>query len=431
MLLRPGEIIKGTTNYHINREITRSSFGAIFDGRDDTGRQVVVKQLINLATDHQEFRGQVNYFKREGEILLNYRHPKVVEGYDYIEKEEDGEYIIVMEKIHGSTLASLLAKYREENQGQPLPEKMVISIGIEICEVLNYLHTLPGQIIYRDMKPENVMWDSVKKTIKLIDFGTARFGDRTKKVTLCYGTDGYAPPELYDKKKDVSFYSDVYATGATLYELLTGSMPAPYKTPDSFQGYDHLINPRLKEIITRAMDQNPEKRYQTALAMKEDLEKIFDGRPEIDTVQTENPYPAGSCFCPKCGISPRNNKMTFCTKDGEKLHTVLLQIAFPGEPVMELPVINEISLMGRLDEEGGIFPDIDISKFDRGRFASRRHGWIEKKGNLFYIKINPDNTNTTFLNEKPLSPGKYIPLKNGNKLRFGNLEIIFVTRPVI
>jgi len=156
----------------------------------------------------------------------------------------------------------------EESAGL-LPERRVLSWAAQICDVLHFLHTQSPPIIYRDMKPSNVMEQDGNGVCKVIDFGIARFWKpgRTKD-TLILGTPGYAPPEQYGKGQTQAA-SDVYALGATLHHLLTGRDPEskPFKYPLVRQ-LNPRVSPRTEAVIRKATQIKPADRYQTIAALK-------------------------------------------------------------------------------------------------------------------------------------------------------------------
>jgi serine/threonine-protein kinase len=235
----------------------------VFRARNNEGGFVVVKQLFDTGSGTPEdFEYQRKLFHREAEILTAVNHPKIVRGLELIERDPD--LFFVMELVQGPSLRKVFDDWRAAHNNQPFPAETAVAVGIELCDALHYVHMLPGQIIYRDLKPENVMWDSVAQTCKLVDFGTARFSAKSKKVTQGLGTEGYAPPELYSTRADVTFSADVFTIGAVMYELLTGESPEPKTTPRDFRGYDPQIPDGLKQIVLTALQIDPLRRFQTA-----------------------------------------------------------------------------------------------------------------------------------------------------------------------
>ena len=212
MLLKPGEHISGAAHsYEIVEILGQGTYGTVFRARDEDANFVVIKQLFDTGSaSTEDFQYQRKLFWREAEILAQISHPKIVKFVERIPDAptppEDEDIFLVMELVQGTTLRKVFDDYRLANNSQPFPAEAVVAVGIELCEALHYLHTLPGQIIYRDLKPENVMWDSVAQKCKLIDFGTARFSDKSRRATQGLGTEGYAPPELYSSRSELSFF---------------------------------------------------------------------------------------------------------------------------------------------------------------------------------------------------------------------------------
>jgi serine/threonine-protein kinase len=337
MLLKPGEILEGEQGtYEMVEVIGQGTYGTVFRARDINGNFVVVKQLFDTGSASQEdFEYQRKLFHREAEILMMVNHPKIVRGIELIERDPD--LFFAMELVQGQSLRQVFEEYRQKNNNQPFPPEAVVAVGIELCEALQYVHSLPGQIIYRDLKPENIMWDANAQTCKLIDFGTARFSAKSRKVTQGLGTEGYAPPELYSTRADVTFSADVFTIGAVLYELLTGETPEPKITPRDFRGYDPRIPDALKQIVRRSLEIDPLKRFQTTQEMGDALRALGmdDAGPSLEAVgagRATNLHPLLSCFCPNCGAVPRSDKAVFCGKCRNLLHTVMLRVLPKNAP---------------------------------------------------------------------------------------------------
>jgi serine/threonine-protein kinase len=435
MLLKPGEHLQGAqSSYEMIEVIGQGAYGTVFRARDGEGNFVVVKQLYDTGSGTPEdFEYQRKLFHREAEILTSVNHPKIVHGIELIERDPD--LFFAMELVQGQSLRKVFDDWRASHNNQPFPAETAVAVGIEICEALHYVHTLPGQIIYRDLKPENVMWDSVAQTCKLIDFGTARFSARSKKVTQGLGTEGYAPPELYSTRADVTFSADVFTVGAVLYEILTGESPEPKTTPHDFRGYDPQIPSGLRAIVLTALQLDPLKRQQTAAEMGDQLRSLgLDAAgPSLEAVGASRPvnlHPLLSCFCPQCGATPRTDRALYCGKCRAPIHTVMLRVLPKNAPPTLLYLQKEESQLGRTDPDTGIFPDVDLSRFDTGRYVSRQHAAIKREGTQFYLTAQ-QTLNPTRIDGYLVSPGATVPLQNGARLEFADLVSNFVIRPVV
>jgi serine/threonine-protein kinase len=227
-----------------------------------------VKELLPDPHATPEEQAQAaEQFRREAAILAHLSHPNLPNVYDHF--EEDGRFYLVMDYIEGETLAQRL-----QRSPQGLPPEEVIRWALQLCDVLEYLHRREPPVIFRDMKPANVMV-TPEGEIKLIDFGVARLFDPSKRTdTLKMGTAGYAPPEQYAGQGQTTPRSDIYALGVTLHELLTGDDPTAH--PFTFTPPHQLnraVSPALSAAVMRAVSLDPAARYPSARAMREALEK--------------------------------------------------------------------------------------------------------------------------------------------------------------
>lgn len=213
----------------------------------------------------------------EARTLTKLRHPRLPTIVDIIETER--AYLIVMEYITGESLDKVLRQHGAQ------PVELVIKWGIQLCDVLQYLHTQQPAIIYRDMKPANIILKP-DGNIALIDFGLAReFKYDNVSDTSNLGTRGYAAPEQYDPNMQTDARTDIYSLGVTLYYLVTGRDPClpPYGI-SSVRTYDPTLPSQLDAIIQRCTEFNPEMRYQTAGELRNELNKI-----ETDQMIAGNP----------------------------------------------------------------------------------------------------------------------------------------------
>ncbi len=193
----------------------------------------------------------------ETDMLKRLNHPNLPSIVDVIDR--DDTFLIVMDYIEGKSLNSVL----KENGAQP--QEYVIEWAKQLCDVLGYLHSRKPPIIYRDMKPANIMLKP-DGNITLIDFGTAREYKNAGKLedTTCLGTQGYAAPEQFGGHGQTDARTDIFNLGATIYHLVTGHNPAkpPYEMRPIREWNPHLSS-GLEQIILKCTQPNPEMRYQS------------------------------------------------------------------------------------------------------------------------------------------------------------------------
>ena len=205
----------------------------------------------------------------ETDMLKKLNHDHLPSIIDVIDLEDS--FIIVMDYIEGKSLQHVI------NNGGAQPQELVIQWGIQLCDVLGYLHSRTPAIIYRDMKPANVMLKP-NGDVMLIDFGTAReFKNRAMvEDTTCLGTRGYAAPEQFGGRGQTDARTDIYCLGATLYHLITGHSPAepPYEIKPLSYWNSSYAGSGLEYIISKCCQQDPDARYQNCAELMYDLEHV-------------------------------------------------------------------------------------------------------------------------------------------------------------
>ena len=227
-MLVPGTVI--CSRYTIVKTLGRGGMGAVYIARTldhpdlpaglGPGQPVAVKQVLSSHLDGHERQRAIQAFEQEACLLARLRHPALVRVFEHLSSQDD-RYLI-MEYVDGWTLSQVIKR-----RDSPLPFARVQIITRQLCQVLSYLHGLDPPVIFRDLKPSNIMINR-SGNITLIDFGIARvFEDETQTQTYLrgVGSAGYAPLEQYAGGTDPR--SDVYSLGATLYTLLTHHIPPP------------------------------------------------------------------------------------------------------------------------------------------------------------------------------------------------------------
>jgi serine/threonine protein kinase len=261
------------------RSISKGGMGAVYLAEDNRafGRLCVVKQMLDYydTSNPEECRRAEQRFQEEGRTLASLSYPGIPQMFAFF--EEGGRYYLAMEYIQGDDLETFVTHEDEAGRivtGRRLPREEVIRYTIQVCRILEYLHSRPRPVVHQDIKPANLILEGQLGEVRLVDFGTARvripanveLGDGKK--SSVYGTDGYAPPEQYKGHPEPR--SDVFALAATIYHLLTDDDPRehPFKWP-------RLVGlPReLGLALERALRNSPEQRS-TAQELRQALEAL-------------------------------------------------------------------------------------------------------------------------------------------------------------
>jgi serine/threonine protein kinase len=286
----PNKLLKH--RYRVLQIIGKGGMGTVYIGEDTHlgNRLVAVKEMSQHNLSPLERRAAARNFKQEAHLLASLQHPHLPSIYDHF--EEDQRWYLVMSFVKGQTLAN----YLDVKNGK-VPVKEVLEIGIALCNVLNYLHSHQPPIIFRDLKPSNIM-RTQDGHIYLIDFGVARFFKPGQtKDTASYGTSGYAPPEQYGTTQTTP-RSDIYSLGATLYNLLSGYEPAntPFHFPP-IQQFLPMLPTAFVSLITQMLDLDEKERPQNVEVVKQELQKIFDSINSGPAIVTST-SPTSQIFAP-------------------------------------------------------------------------------------------------------------------------------------
>jgi serine/threonine-protein kinase len=436
--LEPGTLL--LDRYLIVQRVGGGGMGSVYQAKDKrlADRLCAVKEMIEMFADQNQRAKAVEDFKREAEVLAQLDHPSIPTVFDYF--IEGGRYYLVMRWIGGGDLAEQMRV-----RGGIVDEAVVTKWAIQISDVLHYIHSQKPPIIYRDLKPANLMLDDKSGRVMLVDFGIARIVRPTEKGVTAIGTMGYAPPELFAGK--VEPRSDIYSLGATMFHMLTGSDPQD----NPLLIFDFSKNPRprqinpnisaeMESILMRSVAHKPEDRHASALDFMRVLEEHstrLDNRPRSEPRPSVN-YSRPSHPSPSVPVAPRDSKPSytpssvtpsggaasatgadwvFCGHCGEKIGaedvycahcgnrqpaadavasgtgatvepriTAQLVVVSTNEIVKPIPIKTDSVLIGRTDPHTGIFPEIDLTMYDPETKVSRRHARIYRQGEQFLIE---------------------------------------------
>jgi serine/threonine-protein kinase len=445
--LDPGTLLY--SRYEIVRRIGGGGMGAVYLARDrNLGDQPrAVKEMIQSNIDESQHEKAINDFRRESMLLASLEHPSIPTIYDYFYDDDAARFYLVMKYISGG---DFLARLRNAPGGR-IDEKTVVDWACQVADVLEYLHRRNPPIIYRDLKPANLMIDGNSGRVMLIDFGIARWVSVQEKGVTAVGTMGYAPPELFSGK--VEPRSDVYSLGATMFHLLTGTDPQDNpllifdfnKNPRPRQLAPSLSN-EMEAILMRTVGYKPEDRFRSAAELRDTLaahlEKLRAGavtygtahgdRGGMKTMQVEMVY-CGFCggriayddvYCAHCGQRQPLAVASAALRTARA--TAKLVVMGTTELDSSFQLHKESSHIGRSDPHSQIFPEVDLSKFDPQTKISRRHARIFRKGDVYLVE-DLGSVNGTVLNDSlRLAPHQPRALESGDKLRLGETTLHFL-----
>lgn len=259
--------------YQLLTQVGSGGFGGVYRSVDlAEGQQIVAVKEINLrGLSTREIIEATDGFNREVNLLSALRHPNLPRIRDTFTDAE--HWYVVMDFIEGETLEA----YLQHRAGSSLPLQEALEMALQLCAVLDYLHTREPVVIFRDLKPSNVMRTPAGR-VYLIDFGIARlFTPGKLKDTMPFGSPGYAAPEQYGRAQTTP-QADVYSLGALLHALLTGNDPA--ESPFRFAPLPIGESPELAELdalIQRMVATAPEERPASVAEVKAVLQRLSEG----------------------------------------------------------------------------------------------------------------------------------------------------------
>jgi outer membrane protein assembly factor BamB/tRNA A-37 threonylcarbamoyl transferase component Bud32 len=245
--------------------------GAVYRARDlrfdAVDKIVAVKEMVNSASDPRMRQISIQNFGREANILASLSHPAIPKIFDYF--SESSRSYLILEFIEGQNMEHIL----EERRGV-FPQEQVAEWGLQICDVLSYLHSRKPPVIFRDIKPGNLILRPDGR-LMVIDFGIAKVFEHGQRGTMI-GTEGYSPPEQYRGIAEPR--GDLYALGATLHHMLTGRDPRlepPFTFHERPIRLFNQVSPDLEAAITKSLAYDMQERYASAVEFAADLSKAL------------------------------------------------------------------------------------------------------------------------------------------------------------
>lgn len=251
--------------YLVQHVLGRGGMGTVYLARDRAAQDipVAIKEMEVQAAGPKAMHQAIAQFQQEANLLAALDHPNLVKVSDFF--EEEGRYYLVMDLIRGRSLGELLS-----SRSQPFPVETVLEWATQLVDVLDYLHRQDPPILFRDLKPDNIMLDA-EGGLHLIDFGIARvFHPETATVTFIQGIGSadYCPLEQYIGAEGTDPRSDMYSLGATLYHLLTLRTPpraseqASHQRPiPSLQKLNPRVPRSFEDMIVKLLALRKEERY--------------------------------------------------------------------------------------------------------------------------------------------------------------------------
>src|SRR5271169_1915212 len=260
-----GELARLFPQLEILSLIGKGGMGAVYKARQPMLDRIVALKILPAQVTHgTDFADR---FTREARALAKLNHPNIVMVHEF--GQVNGQPYFIMEFVDGLNLRQL------EQEGKLSPRE-ALKIVPQICEALQFAHD--AGIVHRDIKPDNILLDK-KGRVKIADFGIAKIlgtaEDPAIPVTQgAIGTPHYMAPEQVEKPQTVDHRADIFSLGVVFYEMLTGELPLGKFAPPSFSPRGLQVDVRLDEVVLRALEKEPERRYQQASQVKTAVENI-------------------------------------------------------------------------------------------------------------------------------------------------------------
>ncbi|HLZ20933.1 MAG TPA: serine/threonine-protein kinase [Ktedonobacterales bacterium] len=275
--LAPGTLLQD--RYRVESVLGKGGMGHVYIVRDEhfaDAHVTPLRSMKEMIPRFHELQNNMSNFRREALVLESLRHPNIPRVYDSF--EQFNRAYLVLEYIEGFDLEQVL-----DTATGALDPATVGNWMIQICDIVYFLHMQSQPIIFRDLKPSNVILTPDHRIV-LIDFGIAKVFQSADPQTNV-GTQGYAAPEQYERRAETR--SDIYAIGAMMHHLLTKSDPR-YQAPFSFherppRALNPAVSPELEKVVMKCLEQNKEHRYQNVLELKQALEQALGLGPAMDT----------------------------------------------------------------------------------------------------------------------------------------------------
>jgi serine/threonine-protein kinase len=250
--------------YQVLKPLKAGGMGAVYLLHDSRlERKCVLKEMVPPSHDPADLKEFRERFRNEALTLSKLSHPNLPPVYDHF--EENHQCCLVMEYIEGDDLESLLSVKAPKG----FPEERVRQWALTICAILEYLHRRDPLILYRDLKPSNIMVRKEDGRLFLIDFGIAKSVHQALTHNTSWDTEGYAPIEQMQGEPEVR--SDIYALAATMHHLLSGRPPVPFKFP-AIRSLRSEVSAEMEALLEKALKLRADERYGTAREMREALE---------------------------------------------------------------------------------------------------------------------------------------------------------------
>lgn len=254
--------------YYVLEPLGQGGFSRVYKVKDThSGTVYALKQYI--TSDPANKKKLLEGMEKELNVLKYTSHPVLPKIYNLI--KEDDRFFLVMEYVEGMNLKKYV-----ETKGI-LKKKLLVSVMVQVCSGLYYLHSMEPPVVYRDLKPSNIMFME-DGCVKLVDFGIAkRYNKEIDADELALGSKGFAAPEQFGNKKGNSIFntdirSDIYGVGTTMYYLATGKI---YNAKNSVKKVKcWRLSPKIKKIINKCTQKNPDWRYQDCIELLCDIYKL-------------------------------------------------------------------------------------------------------------------------------------------------------------